>query len=177
MKANELRIDNWYNSVKFNQPVQCDLSDLYELFLKSDGAYGDPPIEEMFEPIIITEEWLLKFGFEVWLDCYVLHNAIDGTSNFEVTLADGKAYASIDGNACCWVKELYVHTLQNLFFGITGSELYYNNNEADKYLADNIIEARNNHDKACEVYRNYVGTAETQEERLRRINAFRCGGH
>jgi hypothetical protein len=46
----------------------------------------------------------------------------------------------------------------------------------DNYLADNIVEARTNHDKACEVYRNYVGKAETQEERLRRINAFRCGG-
>ena len=46
----------------------------------------------------------------------------------------------------------------------------------DNYLADNIVEARTNHDKACEVYRNYVGTAETREEKLRRINAFRCGG-
>lgn len=46
----------------------------------------------------------------------------------------------------------------------------------DKYLANNIVEARTNHDKACEVYRNYVGKAETREERLRRINAFRCGG-
>ena len=46
----------------------------------------------------------------------------------------------------------------------------------DNYLADNIVEARTNHDKACEVYRNYVSEAETHEERLRRINAFRCGG-
>ena len=46
----------------------------------------------------------------------------------------------------------------------------------DNYLSENIIEARNNHDKACEIYRNYVGKSETYEERLRRINAFRCGG-
>jgi hypothetical protein len=46
----------------------------------------------------------------------------------------------------------------------------------DNYLAENIVEARTNHNKACEVYRNYVGKSETQEERLRRINAFRCGG-
>ena len=46
----------------------------------------------------------------------------------------------------------------------------------DNYLANNIVDARNDHDKACEVYRNYVGSSETQEERLRRINAFRCGG-
>ena len=46
----------------------------------------------------------------------------------------------------------------------------------DSYLSDNIVEARTDHDKAVEVYRNYVGNAETSEERLRRINAFRCGG-
>lgn len=50
------------------------------------------------------------------------------------------------------------------------------NGSADKYLADNIVDARTDHDKACEVYRNYVGKAETTEERLRRINMFRCGG-
>ena len=46
----------------------------------------------------------------------------------------------------------------------------------DDYLAENIIEARKDHDKACELYRNYVRNSETQEERIRRINAFRCGG-
>ena len=46
----------------------------------------------------------------------------------------------------------------------------------DSYLADNIVEARTDHKKAVEVYRNYVGSAETDEERIRRINAFRCGG-
>lgn len=46
----------------------------------------------------------------------------------------------------------------------------------DNYLAENIVEARTDDGKAGEVYRNYVGSAETSEERLRRINAFRCGG-
>lgn len=50
------------------------------------------------------------------------------------------------------------------------------NNSADKYLDENIIEARTDHDKARELYRNYVGTAETFEERARRIHRFRCGG-
>lgn len=49
------------------------------------------------------------------------------------------------------------------------------NNSADKYLNENIVEARTNHDKACELYRNYVGSAETFEERRRRINKFRGG--
>lgn len=50
------------------------------------------------------------------------------------------------------------------------------NESADKYLDENILEARTNFNKAANLYRNYVGKAETREERLRRINRFRCGG-
>ena len=45
----------------------------------------------------------------------------------------------------------------------------------DKYMDNSIEQAKTSHDKACEVYRNYVGEAETWEERVRRINRFRCG--
>ena len=63
MKPNELRIGNWYNSVKFNKPVQCELVDLYELYVLSDGAYDVPPIELMFSPIQLTRKWLhFSFG-------------------------------------------------------------------------------------------------------------------
>jgi hypothetical protein len=47
---------------------------------------------------------------------------------------------------------------------------------ADKYLDENIVDARTDHNKACELYRNYVGKAKTDEERTRRIHRFRCGG-
>jgi len=47
---------------------------------------------------------------------------------------------------------------------------------ADKYLKNNIVKARTDKNKACEIYRNYIGKAETDKERKRRINLFRCGG-
>lgn len=76
------------------------------------------------EPIPLTEDWLLKFGFEEWHEHYfVLHNVIDGTSNFEVTLENGKAYPSIDDTCIYWRKNCYVHDLQNLLFALTGYEL------------------------------------------------------
>lgn len=59
-----------------------------------------------------------------------------------------------------WIKSFHIENKSNF---------------DDNYLSENISEAKNNFDKACEVYRNYVGKAETREERLRRINAFRCG--
>lgn len=48
--------------------------------------------------------------------------------------------------------------------------------EADEYFKENIEEARNDFDKAANLYRNYVGKAETREERARRIHEFRNGG-
>ena len=45
----------------------------------------------------------------------------------------------------------------------------------DKMFDAKKSEAKEDFDKACELYRSYVGGAETQEERIRRINRFRCG--
>ena len=36
-------------------------------------------------------------------------------------------------------------------------------------------EAKKDFNKACDLYRAYVGGAETEEERIRRIHRFRCG--
>ena len=125
MKVNELRINNWYTSVKFGVPVQCELTDLSQLCVMSDGAYNDPPIDEMFEPIELTEEWLLKFGF------YRVENGY---------------YGSMPYNKPCWIKFSFtiliwddgtfvydwnggntilksVHQLQNLHFALKGKEL------------------------------------------------------
>ena len=39
-----------------------------------------------------------------------------------------------------------------------------------------IIEARTDFHKAASLYRSYVGKSESYEDRLTRINRFRCGG-
>jgi len=64
LKISELRVGNWYESVKFRVPVRCDLADLYNLCAISDGAYDDPPIDEMFTPILLNEEWYVKCDAE-----------------------------------------------------------------------------------------------------------------
>jgi hypothetical protein len=49
------------------------------------------------------------------------------------------------------------------------------NIDADIDFDSKKEEAKTDFDKACDLYRSYVGTSERQEERLRRINKFRCG--
>jgi len=47
--------------------------------------------------------------------------------------------------------------------------------DADKNFDLNKEDAKTDFDTRCDLYRSYVGKAETFEERKRRINRFRCG--
>ena len=129
MKPAELRIGNWYMSVKFKTPVQCDLSDLYNLCANSDGAYNDPPIDDMFEPIPLTEDWLKKFGLEDnkgALDGFGGWLSPDINKPFTHRLrirSDFTYFPNLSNFSFIEIK--YVHQLQNLYFALTGKELNY----------------------------------------------------
>ncbi len=133
MRKEELRIGNWYQSVKWDVPVKCDLTDLFNLSANADGADDDPPIDDMFAPIPLTEEWLLKFGF-------VKHNILDyyfmACGEYEIRVvinsfsggldSDSKWFISIQtgyGSQPVTLVRMYVHQLQNLYFALTGEEL------------------------------------------------------
>jgi len=138
MKASELRIGNWFNSVKFGVPVICELTDFAELCHRSDGAYNDPPIDEYFEPIPLTEEWLLKFGFE---DYRNKKNTVTKKAYFDIKIGTHFFPWNVEpkhsklrilhqydywkvispGNDS--VRLQNVHQLQNLYFALTGDEL------------------------------------------------------
>lgn len=129
MKASELRIGNWYKSVKYGCPVVCNLSDLYELYHKADGAYNDPPIDEVFEPIPLTEEWLLKFRFKeigktkVYIIYEIMQVHLQWCDNklFWVgCFGSERSYFPLD-DSLFHIK--YVHQLQNLYYALTGEEL------------------------------------------------------
>ena len=57
MRAEELRIGNWFKEdtlePKYAQITAEQILDLY-----------DDPLDDFYQPIPITEDWLLKFGFE-----------------------------------------------------------------------------------------------------------------
>ncbi len=93
-------------------------------------------------PIELTTEWLVKFGFENWgvkvcneyekYDRWVLHNVVDGTSNFEVHIINSN-YGNVEHKEICFaiddderqfVHETdFVHNLQNAFYHCVGFEL------------------------------------------------------
>jgi len=116
------------------------------LVLESKNRKEFNQFSEYAKPIPLTEEWLLDFCFENWgkgklysnefetYDRFVLHNVLDGTSNFEVHLitsnySGGNLYlqtvCSIDEDERINTQYdlKYVHQLQNLYFALTNEEL------------------------------------------------------
>ena len=119
-------------SVKFRVPVMCDLSDLDELYHRSDGAYNDPPVDEMFQPLPLTEEWMEIAGFFGKYKSVHVHwskngvgieQASDQDDNHE-TISPAPQEFSYD-----WQFNIeYVHQLQDLYQALTGEKLIFDPN-------------------------------------------------
>ena len=125
MKAEDLRIENLINLTKDNfktvKVYQLDGFDIYKL---SESECID------IEPIPLTEEWLLKFGFD--------EHTIKGSYNIgEFRFHTQRPFAKDDKFTL--VTEIHwcgrhtpivggikhVHQLQNLYHALTGKELIY----------------------------------------------------
>lgn len=77
---------------------------------------------EVFKPIPLTEEWLIKFGFLKYAGLYELN-----TGDFELIYNEDHISLDVEGQ---WLTlgVYHVHQLQNLFFALTGKELQQTNN-------------------------------------------------
>lgn len=111
IKANELRIGN-YVSTEVDEFISIDGTNKYRIIIE-----GDYVSEGYVNPIPLTEEWLLKFGFTKHgfddpLDLYWCHPNLIGAINERCLIYD---YSRL--------KIQYVHQLQNLYFALTGEEL------------------------------------------------------
>jgi hypothetical protein len=114
MKPNELRIGNLVEYK--NQYIK--VSGIGPFGIQSEGKeyliiakFSTPDIQ----PIPLTEEWLLNFGFEKFkgdnLDCFL--NDFETSCNLKLLFWKGTQIQNIN----------YVHQLQNLYFALAGEEL------------------------------------------------------
>ena len=135
MKASELRIgnlvyvtDNLTNLI-FKEITPINIHNLMHL-----TGWDKSPVDIEFEPIPLTEEFLLKFGFEpINKHDNTFITYADWTHNYflqlDVRKGDNK-YLILDNSfddlrAFSMVDIEYVHQLQNLYFALTGNELKY----------------------------------------------------
>ena len=76
------------------------------------------------EPIPLTEDVLLKYGFENLSEDWYEINLFDGTRKLSINLNEGWAIGDED-----YIREvvfngtMHLHQLQNLYFALTGKEL------------------------------------------------------
>jgi hypothetical protein len=120
MKANELRIGNLLNYQTAEGDILTATIDWQDLKWLSEDEKG---FNLVHNPILLTEDWLLKFGFKysLTLDDFMFK---DKNDIFEM-----QPYKKGFLNSVTWcdneiLQELkYVHQLQNLYFALTGEEL------------------------------------------------------
>ena len=109
MKASELRIGNWVKSLT------------HGIEYKIDFIFESPMMNEI-QPIPLTEEWLLKFGFKKEGQLYVKdffgdYIGVDADDFSVGTYAFGRIAHAPQPTL------MNVHQLQNLYFALTGEEL------------------------------------------------------
>jgi len=112
MKANELRIGNLVYFV--DEEAKVDL-DILEMIFDHFGEWN---------PIPLTEEWLVKLGFKRW-------GKFDLWKTYQTTVCTiaGTTQSGFELSKIPRVEVKYVHQLQNLYFALTGEELKPTENE------------------------------------------------
>jgi hypothetical protein len=127
MRADELRIGNYLKRDVFLKVNAQTIVDIWEK-------------KKNYEPIPITEDWIIRFGFEMFdylLDedeeddfTYIDYRLPFKNKRFYYTLCTSRE-AFFDfclkltwvTDAIMLVRIKYVHELQNVYFALTGEEL------------------------------------------------------
>ena len=103
---NELRIGNWIQDGNEFEQITID-----HLNCLNSGRCE-------YDPITLTEEWLLKFGFE----------KSESKFYYKKSFGVHLDFTAFNFQSCLWLSDniKYVHQLQNLYFALTGEELILN---------------------------------------------------
>ena len=121
INANELRRGNIITYIKINKKKQVIVSGIATTMIAcKECATGF----EHFEPIPLSEDWLLKFGF-VKCGNLITTQTIKAPiiGSFSLLLSEGKWFFVPNVRIEWSVEITHVHQLQNLYFALTGEEL------------------------------------------------------
>ena len=138
IKAKELRIGNLLT----HDARTCSVTSLIEngesnydietRFVKGGEVRFNSIIYVGLEPIPLTEEWLIRFGFVCVCDIDGIHTirlseslelcVITGSEN-ETRIEKFIASEMSDMEVSILINTNYIHQLQNLYFALTGEEL------------------------------------------------------
>lgn len=129
MKTTELRIGNLIYNYDNPLPQKVDGLDEWKMQSEYLSEYSMP---DKFTPIQLTEEWLLKAGFQDRSGTLKNKNSygLDINSVFEICWyrsVPNEIRLQTKGSGATMVLPCnQVHQLQNLYFALTGNELIFN---------------------------------------------------
>ena len=115
MKAKELRIGNWVEIQGLESKII--LVDTEGCICENEYCedFENNNITQNLQPIPLTEEWLVKFGFE--------YSDLNGDSGLW-KIPPFQIYGKYNQFIYDYRLDVnYVHQLQNLYFALTGEEL------------------------------------------------------
>ena len=113
LSPNELRIGNWVSRLD-DTTFQIDKLDIFEL--------DDYPHYLRPKPIPLTEEWLIKFGFDK-AGINVFRWYKKSGRNYHTFHLNQKSSIGTFYYSRSRIQINYVHQFQNLYFALTGEEL------------------------------------------------------
>lgn len=120
ISINELRVGN-YVSIS-NNIVIFDSGDFADAYYNHNGISD---YMDYIKPIQLTEDWLVKFGFEKPKFCGFYQSDYIVELNDRFVINDRKdGFFYVDAPNLCIES---VHQLQNLYFALTGEELTIKN--------------------------------------------------
>jgi hypothetical protein len=122
IKANELRIGNWIADFEAGGVFQieeiCKVGNQYNVSYRNGSIIC---AVDVLDPIPITEDWLLKLGFEKTMTWTY---TIDLLGSLKLVYYLGEKGWSLGfKNYSDFSNLKYLHELQNLYFALTGKEL------------------------------------------------------
>jgi hypothetical protein len=125
MKATELRIGNLLADIFGDHLTVTELRKDRIVFNESGKDNHGYCTYDAAKPIPLTEEWLLKFGFVKSYDLELpLQNAYRKN---DLLLSEDYTMSYCDQFMQTFGKPVkYIHSIQNLYFALTGEELQIN---------------------------------------------------
>lgn len=122
ISAQELRIGN-ITQDKINKKKYLITANALRYLIEAESN----DLEVLIEPIPLTEEWLLKMGFEKEIDdSSFIRKVYYYINDFEVEFHGNKLVFRVENKHVTNYfahHTKYVHQLQNLYFALTGEEL------------------------------------------------------
>lgn len=131
ISAHEFRIGNL---IQYNEGGECKVIGIHEFGIDVEFPEETTYIEyDQFSPIPLTEEWLLNLGFSIEDDNPKQKLQYEGDILFKISdfVFSNSEKGQNGGFYCYEINQgktiiKYVHSLQNLYFALTGEELKLN---------------------------------------------------